>query len=52
MSLLKVARHNLKIYNAFFPKNSMSYLPPFQLTYFDMIQAILYGDMWDDYELR
>ena len=47
-----MARHiNVKIYNAFFQKNSMFYLPPFQSKYDDISKSILYSEMWDNYEL-
>ena len=50
--LLEMARHNnVKIYNVFFRKNCMFYLPPLQLTYDDIIKSILYSERWDNYEL-
>ena len=48
--LLKMVRHNnVKIYNAFFRKNCMFYLPPFQ--YDDIIKSILYSERRGNYEL-
>ena len=44
-----VRHNNVKIYNAFFRKNCMFYLPPFQ--YDDIIKSILYSERRGNYEL-